>query len=226
MRSRLLAAIFTVSGVLVATTAAAEPATDEAAVWQVTITNLTPLGPGGPGSQPLSPPLVAVHGRSVHVWQTGEIASHGVAAIAEDAYNAVLAAALPKLRGVRTVFTATAGPIPSGGSATFQVRLRPHDRLSVVTMLVNTNDAFTGLDSLAVSGARRVVRTISYDAGSEVNNERTAFIPGPCCNNPFARAPEGNVIRPHEGITGRGDLDPTLYDWPEPVARFTIQPVD
>lgn len=51
-------------------------------------------------------------------------------------------------------------------------------------------------------------------------------IPGPCCNNPFVRDPEGALIRPHEGITGAGDLDPALYDWPEPAARITIQRVD
>jgi hypothetical protein len=66
--------------------------------------------------------------------------------------------------------------------------------------------------------------TMAYDAGSERNNQLAAFIPGPCCNHPFVRDPEGQLIRPHEGITGRGDLDPALYDWADPVARFTIQP--
>jgi hypothetical protein len=170
--------------------------------------------------------LVAVHDRGVHVWQVGEIASHGVAAIAEDANNSVLESALPRVRGVRSAFTAIGGPIPSGASATFRVPLRPHERVSVVTMLVNTNDAFTGLDAVRLAGHHRAVRTIGYDAGSEVNNELVAFIPGPCCNNPFVRDPEGDVIRPHEGITGRGDLDPSLYGWPEPVARFEFHRVD
>jgi hypothetical protein len=137
----------------------------------------------------------------------------------------VLESALPRVHGVRSAFTATGGPIPSGASATFQVRLRRHERVSVVTMLVNTNDAFTGLDAVRPSGHHRAVRTIGYDAGSEANNELGAFIPGPCCDNPFVRDPEGDVIRPHEGITGRGDLDPALYDWPEPVARFAFHRV-
>jgi hypothetical protein len=37
------------------------------------------------------------------------------------------------------------------------------------------------------------------------------------------RAPEGNLIRMHEGITGRGELDPAKYDWEEPAARITIE---
>ena len=92
-------------------------------------------------------------------------------------------------------------------------------------MLVNTNDAFTGLDGLRLRGRCTTVATMAYDAGSERNNEPAAFIPGPCCNHPFVRDPEGEPIRPHEGITGRGDLDPALYDWADPVARFTIQPL-
>jgi hypothetical protein len=86
-------------------------------------------------------------------------------------------------------------------------------------MLVNTNDAFTGLDSLRVHGKGAVIDAIAYDAGSERNNKLAAFIPGPCCNKPFVRDPEGALIRPHDGITGIGDLDPAVYGWPEPAAR-------
>jgi Spondin_N len=194
--------------------------------WQVTVANLTPPGPGPPGSQPLSPPLFVVHSNKADVWSVGEIASHGVAAIAEDANNAVLESALPALPGVKTVFTGVGGPIPSGQSRTFTVETSGRfNRLSLVTMLVNTNDAFTGLDSLRLRGHGGTHMTISYDAGSELNNELESHIPGPCCNNPFVRAPEGALIRPHQGITGAGDLDPALYDWPEPAARITIQRV-
>jgi hypothetical protein len=195
--------------------------------WHVTVANLTPPGPGAPGSQPLSPPLFAVHSGKADVWSVGDIASHGVAAIAEDANNTVLESALPALDGVKTVFTGAGGPIPSGQSRTFTVETSGRfNRLSLVTMLVNTNDAFTGLDSLRLRGRGSTHMTIAYDAGSERNNELESHIPGPCCNNPFVRDPEGALIRAHEGITGRGDLDPALYDWPEPAARITIQRVD
>src|SRR5918999_1542532 len=56
--------------------------------WLVTIQNLTPPGPGAPGSQPLSPPLFVVHSKRADVWSAGEIASHPVAAIAEDTNDA------------------------------------------------------------------------------------------------------------------------------------------
>lgn len=223
--------------IAVATTALVGPAAaddDErgdgaAKTWRVTITNLTPPGPGPPGSQPLSPPLFVVHSGQTDVWSVGEIASHGVAAIAEDADNAVLESALAQLPGVKTVFTGAGGPIPSGATRSFMVETSGRfNRLSIVTMLVNTNDAFTGLDSLRMPGGRLSsldsMDTIAYDAGSERNNELKSDIPGPCCNNPFVRDPEGELIRPHEGITGRGELDPARYDWDGPAARITVEP--
>lgn len=194
--------------------------------WRVTITNLTPAGPGAPGSQPLSPPLFVVHSAQADVWSVGEIASHGVAAIAEDANNAPLESALPALHGVKTAFTGAGGPIPSGATRSFTVETSgAYDRLSLVTMLVNTNDGFTGLDSLRLRGHGSSSETMAYDAGSERNNELKAFIPGPCCGNPFVRDPEGALIGPHEGITGRGELSPALYGWHGPAARITVERV-
>jgi hypothetical protein len=185
----------------------------------VTVTNLT-----RPGSQPLSPPLFVVHSSHADVWSLGEIASHPVAAIAEDANNAPAESALAELGGVRHVFTGSGGPIPPGASRTYAVETRGrHNRLSVVTMLVNTNDAFTGLDGFRLDGRGTTVSTRAYDAGSERNNEDADYIPGPCCGNAFVRDPEGRLIRMHPGLTGTGDLNPAVYGWTGPVARIQIK---
>lgn len=218
-RVLLLGLALTLTVALTAATATADSTTQR--TWRVTVENLTPAG-----SQPLSPPLFAVHGQRVDVWSVGAIANHGVAAIAEDANNAPLESALGQLAGVRDVFTGAGGPIPPGESRSYTVEGRAgRDRLTLLTMLVNTNDAFTGLDSLLLRG-KRVVSRMAYDAGSESNNELRAFIPGPCCNNPFVRDPEGALIAPHAGITGTGELDPAVYGWDEPVARITIERLD
>lgn len=199
---------------------------EAAKTWRVTITNLTPPGPGAPGSQPLSPPLFVVHSKQADVWGVGEIASHGVAAIAEDANNAPLQSALPAVQGVKAVFTGAGGPIPSGASRSYTVETSGRfNRLSLVTMLVNTNDAFTGLDAQRLRGHGSSLETMAYDAGSERNNELKSYIPGPCCGNPFVRDPEGALIGPHEGITGRGQLSPALYGWNGAAARITIERV-
>lgn len=186
-------------------------------LWKVTITNLTPSG-----SQPLSPPLFVVHSNRADVWSVGEIATHPVAAIAEDANNAPAESALAQLPGVRSVFTGEGGPIPPGESRSYFVRtIGRFNQLTALTMLVNTNDAFTGLDSLRVR--QGVFRQAAYDAGSEKNNEQSEFIPGPCCGNPFVRDPEGELIRHHPGFQGVGDLDPDVYGWTDPVASFLIE---
>jgi len=186
--------------------------------WDVTITNLT-----RPGSQPLSPPLFVVHSNRADIWSVGDVASHPVAAIAEDADNAPAESAFAQLPGVNDVFTGAGGPIPPGASRTYTVETSgKFDRLTVLTMLVNTNDGFTGLDSEHLAGRGETRSTMAYDAGSERNNELTGFIPGPCCNNAFVRDPEGALIRMHEGITGRGDLSPGTYGWSGPVARIQV----
>jgi hypothetical protein len=188
-------------------------------VWKVTVTNLTPAG-----SQPLSPPLLVVHSRKADVWSTGEIASHGVAAVAEDANNGPLESALPQLDGVKSASTGAGGPIPPGATRSYTVETSGrYNRLSLLTMLVNTNDGFTGLDAAKPAWRGSSHLTMAYDSGSERNNELKSHIPGPCCGNPFVRDPEGALIGPHEGITGRGDLAPATYGWSGPVARIQIE---
>lgn len=190
--------------------------------YQITVENLTE-------NQPLSPPLAVIHKRNYKVWQRGAIASHGVAALAEDANNSVLESALAKVKRVLSVETVADGPIPPGESATFTVTTQgPYNRLSLLTMAVNTNDGFTGLGGFRlnrVNGTRMLERGI-YDAGSEANNQLMTHIPGPCCGNPFVRDPEGDLIRKHPGIQeGVGELTPAAHGWSGPAAKITIERV-
>ena len=215
-RFLLLAAALGLTLAPAASTAGAD--SSGAREWRVTIQNLT-------GAQTLSAPLLVVHGKQADVWEAGTIANHGVAAIAEDGNTAVLESALPGLPGIRQVRAGAEG-IPPGQTRTYSVNASgAHDRLSIVTMLVDTNDGFTGLDAVQFRNRGYSVDAPAYDAGSERNNELRAFIPGPCCGSPFARDPEGQVIRPHAGIAGVGDLDPAVWGWTGPVARITVAPV-
>ena len=58
-----------------------------------------------------------------------------------------------------------------------------YDTLSMMTMLVRTNDAFTGLDSFKVK-AGTSTHVNAYDNGSEKNNEDPAAHPGPAVLQP------------------------------------------
>jgi hypothetical protein len=109
--------------------------------------------------------------------------------------------------------------------------------LSFASMLICTNDGFTGVDSLRLPGGigeRVVVRTNGYDAGTERNTADFADIVPPCqglvgvssgepgtgVSNPSLA--EGGVIHHHGGIAGGADLVPAIHGWSDPVAEVTV----
>lgn len=196
-----------------------------AAVYQVTLENMTPATVPG-GSQVFSPPVLASHGR-FHIFQLGRLASDELAQIAEDAVNGPMLELLGHSKRVYDVVQGS-GPIPPGSSDTFTIKVGPGmNRISLVCMLVNTNDGFTGIDQVEVPRHGSASYYLNaYDAGSEKNTELKADIPGPCCGHPLVRVPTKEKIRPHPGILGVGDLDPAIWGWTEPVAKLTITRVD
>lgn len=226
-RLALLALSAALAALTAAATAQAAPKT-----WHVKVTNET-------AQQPMSPPVWAVHDKKIDIWSSGRLASSGALPIMEDAVNAPLLTYLNGNSHVRAAAAETgdpAGPIPPGASREFDVTSSGRDRyLSMLWMLVRTNDAFTGLDSYALdrgkrkrkgrkSGAGNRTRTIelrAYDAGTENNNQSCAFIPGPPCNMPGVRDATAAPIGPHPGITG-GDIAAYAWDTSAPVATVEI----
>ncbi len=207
------------------------------ATYEVTFTNLT-------AGQPLTPPLVAAHRRPISLFEVGEAASFGLKEIAE---NGNLAPMLERLEGethVDDVVVAVSGDVPpltSGESVTIMLDAeRGAKYLSFVSMLICTNDGFTGLAGARLPrdlGETVVVESDGYDAGTEINTEDFADMVPPC--PPLTGVPstdpgtgssdpslaEGGVIHHHEGIQGIADLDPAIHGWTDPVARISIQRV-
>ena len=70
----------------------------------------------------------------------------------------------------------------------------------------------------------------TYDAGSEVNNESCAYIPGPPCSptSGNARATVGaeGFITIHGGIKGGSDLNPAHLDWRDATSIVSITRID
>jgi hypothetical protein len=187
--------------------------------YRVTIENVAT------GAQPLSPGGVVIHGGDVDVWSAGSPASAAVAAVAEDANLPIYVGTYSAAPGVKDAFVG-GGDVPFGQTehVTFEFDAKRNDRISVVSMLVNTNDAFTGLDSVRLGNESQVFEVGAYDAGTETNTELMSDIPGQ--GSPFVHVPEGAVITPHGGIVGQvGDIDPIVYDWDGPVAQITITPL-
>ena len=214
--------------------AAARPATvPPLREYEVTIENLT-------GGQPLTPPLVATHHRRADVFDVGEPASFGVKEIAENGNLAPLQAALGSNDRVSQVVVAAtaAGPLLPGQAVTFTIEGSPEAKhLSFVSMLICTNDGFTGSDAARLPeqiGRSASMDLNAYDAGTEVNTEDFADMVPPCpvltgvpSNVPGTGTSdpalaEGGVIRSHPGIAGIEDLVPSIHDWTDPVARITV----
>lgn len=198
------------------------PPSDQIMV-EMSITNLTQ-------GQILSPVFVARHSADARrLYTLGAPASVGLAKVAEDADASDLLAdwdpAVNSDVSEAMVVALDGGPIMPGATATIDFPITDGNYLaSFASMLVTTNDAFIGASGLDLS-VTRTVNLIAYDAGSEANSEDCAYIPGPPCGmHAHDDSESEGFIYVHPGIQGGdgSDLDPTLHDWRNPVARLTI----
>jgi Spondin_N len=200
--------------------------------------------------QPLTPPVVAAHHGKHAVFEVGRPASVGVREIAENGNSAPLLAflaadPLDQFAGFAESGTGPLVPagVPGDGmfdqSATLTVEAdRKANRLSWVSMLICTNDGFTGVDGLKLPGAvgaSTSAETNSYDAFTERNTEDyvnmvppcqglildTPVEPGTGVSDPALA--EGGVITHHAGIRGGADLEPDLHGWEDPVASIEVE---
>jgi hypothetical protein len=208
------------------------------------ITNLT-------NATYFTPLLVAVHDRNTDLFEPGVAASDHLQAMAEGGdisglIDDVLAA------GGDYVANPAGGLLAPGAMAEAMIELRGHHYhnrnryLSLVGMLLPTNDGFVGLDSLKIP--RRpgtyTVYLNGYDAGTEANDEiitgggapNTPGIPA----DPGGNAGSGGVatvgadhnptVHIHRGVIGDddpqggpSDLDARVHRWLNPVAKVVIR---
>jgi hypothetical protein len=206
-----------------------------ARTYSVTIENLT-------GGQWFTPPLVATHQGGEGLFEVGAPASLGAREIAENGNLQPMLDRLNASDHVSDVVVAVAGtppPLAPGASVSFTIDAQPGARfLSVMSMLICTNDGFTGLDGQRLPsrvGQQIVLDTNAYDAGSEINTEDFADLVPPCpvLTNVPSMDPgtgmsdpalaENGVIRMHAGVVGNDDLDAALHGFSSPVGRITIR---
>jgi Spondin_N len=211
--------------------------------FEVTIHNLTT-------GQPLTPPVVATHRGKNSIFDIGGRATFELKEIAENGNIAPQVDALEADKQVFDVFAGNAPIVPSSrvGATPFSDHLtftihadKGAGRLSWASMLICTNDGFTGLNSLKLpkkEGDSVTAFTAGYDAGTEINTEDFADIVPPCqglvgltsgepgtgVSNPALA--EGGVIHHHPGIVGGADLVPAIHGWTDPVAMVEITAID
>lgn len=212
----------------------------EGAVYEVTVENLS-------SNQPLTPALLAAHRSAADVFEVGETASDELQQIAENGRLGPMIEAFGADKHVRDHAVAfgpgapDVPPILPGESATAEIEATlGSTRLSWVSMLICTNDGFTGVDGVSLPvhvGDVMTHETDAYDAGTEMNTEAFEDLVPPC--GPLTGVDSGGqgtamtdpdlaengVIHHHPGIQGVADLDPAVHGWSNPVARITIERV-
>jgi len=237
-RLAIVLGVASIAAVLLAPSASARE-------FEVKVRNLT-------DGQPLTPPVAATHKGKKGFFEVGQQATVGVREIAENGNAAPLLAYLeadPFNRVARfaaldepLVPAGTPGAAIFGDRVTFTIRApKRAKRLSWVSMLICTNDGFTGVSGLKLPrkvGDRSSKRTNAYDARTEVNTEDYADIVPPCqglightsadegtgVSNP--ELAQGGVIARHKGISGGVDLQSAIHDWEDPVARIGVERVN
>ncbi|MEM9103491.1 MAG: spondin domain-containing protein [Pseudomonadota bacterium] len=161
-------------------------------------------------SQPLSPFAFVVADSSYQAWNLGDAASVALEVLAEGGDNSQLTEAALE-QGF--IIDSMEAPIGSGQSNSIILDISENTPayLTAVSMLVNTNDAFTGITAfnlmnLTIDESIRLYLPI-YDAGTEANSELAGTIPGPAdagVGFDVARDDLDRVTR-HPGIVSQDD---------------------
>lgn len=205
------------AAMLAATSAFADD--DAGPMYKVTITNLTP-------GQPLAPVMVATHRPGIHFFAVGEAPSDELARLAEAGDGAPMAAKLLTVPGVNDAQLTTTGLTFPGKSTSLIIGAkRGVDHISIGAMLGATNDAFFAIDDarLPLGHHKLVYMANAYDAGSETNDELQATVAGLGGEGYSPNdSGEGFTII-HNGVHGIGDLNPSVFDWRNPVAEIVIE---
>ncbi len=169
--------------------------------YEVTVTNLT-------NAQPLSPVAVVLHNEG-NLFNLGETASEALEVMAEGGDNSGLLEVSVALSA-----GSTEDPVMPGASATIEVMVEDTMpmHISLATMLVNTNDAFTGVNARSIAdlevGESISLVTSSYDAGTEANSEMMGTIPGPADGGEGYNAERDDrqdVVTMHSGVVSVDD---------------------
>ena len=165
----------------------------EAGSFTITFTNTAEF-------QPLTPPVVALHNppdseNLFRFFEVSQPATGLLIPIAEDGDNAPLAEAVAGQVAAGNIAGGVAvpeegGPLLPGTSSSITVTpVNDTPVLSIVSMVVCTNDGFTGVDSMPLAAGS--FTTPIYDAGSESNVEMLSYWVEPC-------GPDGSNISDEE----------------------------
>lgn len=193
-----------------------------------------------------TPLLITAHDGQTHLFELGQPASSELQAMAEGGALDGLVT-LAESVGAASIVDAAGGPLLAGATATVtEFDTGDNAYLSLVAMLLPTNDGFVGLDSwpIPTEAGTYTVWLNGYDAGTEANSElvsETGGMPGVpgIPDAPLFEHGSGGTgmtteipnatVHIHPGNIGDDDLEGgksdvinSVYRWLNPVAKLVI----
>ncbi|MBO2627110.1 spondin domain-containing protein [Shewanella algae] len=210
----------------------------QAAQLEININNLT-------HGNHFTPLLIAAHDGNSHLFQAGEPASSALQKMAEGGDISELQQAVTANNGVIVANPAAGLLAPGAKVEKVMLDSGALTHLSLVAMLLPTNDAFVGLDGWEIPSTpgSYTLYLNAYDAGTEANDEQitgggTPGVPG------IPAAPDGmggqngtgvmddssnDRVHIHPGLLGDtdpnggiSDVDSRIHRWLNPVAALIV----
>lgn len=193
----------------------------------------------------ITPLLIAAHPEAERIFTVGTPASLSLQMVAEGGDISGVEADMQAAGADIVTDPAGGGLAPGAGTMTTLTTREGNTHLSVVAMLIPTNDGFIGFDDVKIPTEPGVYKFMvnGYDAGTEANDER--FVEGAGApgqpgipGNPggdlgtggtgFDTQPEG-YVHIHRGVLGDtnatggpSDLDSRIHRWLNPVAAIIV----
>jgi len=165
-------------------------------------------------AQPMTPPVVILHNapgsaNAIQFFEVGNTAIGEIIAVAEDGEFMPLLGVATGQIGAGTVGDAGAaftdpenpGPLLPGASSSITLTPSSPDQVvTIVSMVVCTNDGFTGVDSRPLESEQFMAPI--YDAGSETNVLMLDYWVPPCGSEANMTDDENGLITAHPGQSG------------------------
>lgn len=186
-----------------------------------------------------TPLFVSAHESSKQTFVSGTSASAEIEAMAEGGDTSGLATFVGT--SSQTIENPNAnGPLLPGANVTATINNLDslNTNLTVLSMMLPTNDGFIALNSISIPKEAGVYTYYlnAYDAGTENNDELLASIPNPPLNllntggtGVLTSGVEGGYVHIHRGTLGdtnttggTSDIDSTIRRWLNPVAKVQL----
>jgi hypothetical protein len=192
-----------------------------------------------------TPILVSAHDADTSLFEVGQAASFELQAMAEGGDLDGLIANLDSIGAVSVANPAEGLLAPATSVAALDIDTGSLGNLSIVTMMLPTNDGFVGLDgwSIPETAGSYTIWLNAYDAGTEANDEQVtgggapgaAGIPanpggnGGSGGTGVTTTEENATVHVHRGNVGDtdatggiSDVDSRIHRWLNPVAKVVV----